>query len=49
MYYINFIKEVLKCSDKVAKNVLENMGEYRLSSMSSKELIKVIKEIATII
>lgn len=44
MYYINLIKQVLKCDDKVAQDVLDNMGEYHLSSMSDAQLKKAIKE-----
>lgn len=49
MYYINLIKEVLKCDDKVAQDVLDNMGEYHLSSMSKAQLTKAIKETHTTI
>lgn len=43
MYYINFIKEVLNCDDKVAQDVLDNMGEYRLSTLTNTQLTRAIK------
>ena len=45
MTYINLIKQVLNCDDAYAQEILGDMGEYRLSSMSEKQLIKIIKEI----
>jgi proline dehydrogenase len=44
MYYINFIRQVLKCNEDVAREVLDNMGEYHLSNMSDAQLKKAIKE-----
>jgi hypothetical protein len=45
MIYINLIKQVLNCDDAYAYEILGDMGEYRLSSMSNKQLIKAIKSI----
>jgi hypothetical protein len=44
MYYINLIRQVLKCNEDVAREVLDNMGEYHLSNMSDAQLKKAIKE-----
>jgi hypothetical protein len=44
MYYINLIRQVLKCNEDIAREVLDNMGEYHLSNMSDAQLKKAIKE-----
>lgn len=49
MYYIKLIKEFLNCDDDFAKEVLENMGEYRLSSLSKEEILQVVKNIVPLL
>jgi cell pole-organizing protein PopZ len=44
MYYINLIRQVLKCNEDVAQEVLDNMGEYHLSNMSNAQIKRAIKE-----
>jgi hypothetical protein len=49
MYYINLIKEFLNCDDDLAQEVLENMGEYRLSSLTKQEIHNIIKSIVPLL
>jgi hypothetical protein len=45
MTYINLIKQVLNCDNDYAYQVFSDLSGYHLSSMTQRQLIKIIKDI----
>lgn len=50
MYYVNLIKDILlgmsalvKIDNNLVNEILDNMGEYKLSAMSHNEIVKAVK------
>jgi hypothetical protein len=50
VYYVNLIKNILlgmsalvKIDDTLVNEILDNMGEYRLSAMTHNEIVKAVK------